>query len=237
VTSLNIEKDSKRFLILLILADSGFILVHLLHVHTRFFLGPLFSIQRDWGYAEVFQYLKEFWIVVLLIVLAIRRASFLYLAWSLLFLYLLVDDSLRIHERLGGLIVSRFDIHSGFGLRGQDFGELMVSSFFGTLLFLFIAAMHHVSDFSDKRISKSLFIMIALLVLFGVIIDMVDILFQQLMATSVFGIIEDGGEMVVMSAITSFAFRLHSSHEEIPDLSKKTDQPRKSVPVEMSVPS
>jgi hypothetical protein len=224
MTSLNIEKDSNRFLILLILADSGFIFVHLLHVHTNLFSGALFSIQRDLGYAEVFQYLKEFWIVVLLILLAIRRANFLYLAWSLLFLYLLVDDSLRIHERLGGLIVRRFDIHSAFGLRGQDFGELIVSFFFGTLLFSFIAAMHYVSHFSDKRISKHLFIGIALLVFFGVIMDMVDILFQQLMGTSVLGIVEDGGEMVVMSVITSFAFRLHSSHEEIPDLSKTSNE-------------
>lgn len=202
---------------LLILADLAFIVVHILHSYTSLSLlrSSLFSIESERAYAEIFQHVKEFWIVILLILLAMRRANFLYLSWSLLFSYILLDDSVEIHERLGAFLAHFFSFQPQFYLRAQDFGELIVFFFFGTMLFGLIAITHYLSDFADRRISKCLFNRVALLLFLGVIVDAVDIIVRHTLATSVLGMIEDGGEMLVMSVIASFVFSSISSCEEI----------------------
>jgi len=210
-----IKKDLDKFLVLLILADLVFIFLHIFHTYTSLLPSSLFSIGRDRGYAEVFQYIKEFWIVILLILLAIRKADFLYLSWSLLFFYILLDDSLMIHEKLGSLIVSWFGLHSGFGLRAQDFGELIVYFSFGFILFVLTAVAYYMSESADRRISKYLFGMLALFVFCGVIVDMVNVIVTHTMVSPLLGMIEDGGEMLVISVITWFVFSLNSSREEI----------------------
>ena len=133
----DIENSSSKFLILLLLTDLVFILVHVLY-RSDLVTNPLFSIKMDWGYAEVYQYTKEFWVILLLFFIAIKRAKIIYFAWFSLFMYLLLDDSLRIHENFGGYLVRYFGFQPEFGLRAQDFGELSVSILFGALLFLFL---------------------------------------------------------------------------------------------------
>lgn len=34
--------------------------------------NPLLSVEDDWGYAEVYQHIKEFWILVALVFLAVK---------------------------------------------------------------------------------------------------------------------------------------------------------------------
>jgi hypothetical protein len=218
-----IKKDSDKFLVLLILTDFVFISLHIFHTYTGLLPNPLFSIEGERVYAEIYQYIKELWIVVLLISLAMRRANSLYLSWALLFFYVLLDDSLAVHERLGSLIVSWFDFHPGFGLRAQDFGELMVFFFFGAILFVLIAITYYLSGFADRRISKYLFSMVALLVFFGVVLDMVHQIVKHSLVKPVLGMIEDGGEMLVMSVITWFVFSSNSSCREVSVASQKVE--------------
>jgi hypothetical protein len=77
-----------------------------------------------WG--ETYQYLKMYWIVLLLVGVSIRRGKLSYLSWALLFVYLLLDDSLLFHERLGSMVASRLGYTPVLNLRAQDFGELTV---------------------------------------------------------------------------------------------------------------
>src|SRR3712207_8517062 len=53
---------------------------------------------------------KEYWIALLLGLFTIQKRSILYLGWCLLFFYLLLDDSLGIHERLGGIVSYRLGL-------------------------------------------------------------------------------------------------------------------------------
>jgi len=66
----------------------------------------------------------------------------------------LIDDSFQLHEKLGETLVSILNIQTAFGLRSQDFGELAVSFFFGTLLFSFIVTAYLRSNSLWKKISK-----------------------------------------------------------------------------------
>ncbi|WP_175574395.1 hypothetical protein [Algoriphagus marinus] len=205
-----IDKENTKFLNLLLIADLAFISVHCFYL-LGIVTGPLYSIETDMGYAEIYQYIKECWIVVLLFILAIDRRRIIYLSWSLLFMYLLFDDSLQIHERLGEYLAQYFELKPMFGLRAQDFGELGVSMLFGFLLFSFIGASYLVSDNLEKQISKRLFILVVLLACFGIFVDILHTAIPWDQVFELFGLLEDGAEMIIVSFIVWFTFSLGKS--------------------------
>lgn len=203
--NIRIEKVSTKVLFLLLLSDFAFMLVH--GIYTMDLVSnDIYSIDTDGGYAEMFQYIKEYWIVVILFVLAIRRKHIIYFAWSSLFMYFLLDDSLKIHETFGTYLVNYFEFQPMFQLRAQDLGELGVSILFGLLLFTFISASYLFSDNVAKRISKHLFILVISVAFFGVIVDMLHTIIPW--GKTLFGFIEDGGEMLVMSIIVWYVINL-----------------------------
>jgi hypothetical protein len=206
--NIHIEKETTKFLFLLLIADLSFMLIHIVY-KMDLISNSLFSIEKDHGYAEVYQYIKEFWIVVLLFITAIKRTHIIYFAWSSLFMYLLLDDSLQIHEKFGSYVVNYFNYQPMFSLRAQDFGELSVSMLFGFLLFTFIGISYLLSDHIAKKISKHLFILVMSLAFFGVLVDMLHIAIPW--GKSIFGLIEDGGEMLIMSIIVWYTFDLKTA--------------------------
>lgn len=211
IMNFHLEKESTKLLFLLLLADFAFILVHL-YYKMHLVLDSLFSIEMDFGYAEVYQYIKEYWIVVLLFMTAIKRSHIIYFAWSLLFLYLLFDDSLQIHEKFGVYLANYFELHPMFHLRARDFGELIVSMLFGFLLFTFIGASYLFSDHIAKQVSKHLFILVMFVAFFGVLVDMLHIAIPW--GDTLWGLIEDGGELLVMSIIVSYVFDLKTDPKD-----------------------
>jgi len=207
----DLEKSSNKLLILLLLTDLVFILLHVLY-NMHLTKDEWFSIKKDRGYAEVYQYIKEYWIVLLLFMMGIKRTHIIYFAWSTLYMYLLLDDSLQIHEKLGRYLVNYFELQPRFNLRAQDFGELSVSILFGLLLFSFIGGAYLFSDRTAKQISKHLFILIMFLAFFGVILDTVHKAIPW--GNLPWGSIEDGGEMLIMSIIVWYLFDLTFTPKE-----------------------
>jgi hypothetical protein len=202
---LRLEKKSNRFLLLLLLADSIFILLHIGY-SAGLITSPLFSIAEDLGYAEVYQYIKEYWIVLLLLILAIGRGRMIYLFWSLLFAYLLFDDSLQIHERLGLYLADALQLPPMWQLRAQDLGELAVAMVFGAFLFGLIGIAYRYGDRIAKQTSKHLFLLVVLVAFFGVLVDMLHSATRW--AEPLWLLLEDGGEMVGMSVIAWYVFQL-----------------------------
>jgi len=202
---INIDKSSNKLLFLLLLSDLVFILLHISY-EMHLLNSTLFSIERDLGYAEIYQYIKEYWIILLLFIMAIKRNHIIYFTWSTLFMYLLLDDALQLHEKLGHKLVLKFGLEGGFNLRAQDFGELGITAFFGLLLFSFIGWSYLRSDSAAKQISKHLFILVLSLAFFGVIVDILHIAIPW--GKSMWGLIEDGGEMIIMSIIVWYVFDL-----------------------------
>lgn len=196
-------RDADRLFTLLILTDALLIVLHILHTYTGLFADPNYSISQDRGYGEMFEYYKEFWVVLILFFMAVRRSNPLYLGWTLLFAYLLVDDSFRLHEDLGRGIANLFGYVSRFGLRANDFGELTVSAVAGTVLFTLIGTAHYFADRNQRNFSKKIFVLLLGLVFFGVGVDMLGVV----IGNPIMDIIEDGGEMVMVTVITWFVFR------------------------------
>lgn len=186
-------------LTLLLAADGGFIIIHLVHLVTPYLPSELYSIETDGGFAEWFQYTKEFWCVLLLAALWRQTGRSWPLGWFLLYLYFLADDSISIHE-IGGDIARR---HLGFSnaldLRAQDFGELLVTGLAGLGLFSIIAFLYRRSTKEERTIAHDLFLLALTLVAFGVGLDMFHSMIPSENARLAMGMVEDGGEMLTMS--------------------------------------
>jgi hypothetical protein len=185
-----------------------FIVLHVLYTYTGVLESSLYSLLRDRGYAEFFQYTKELWVALLFVLLGIKHRRGLYGVFSLLFIYFLMDDYLEIHENLGRLLSELFRFQPVLGLRAIDLGELLVSAVFGLLFVLAIVLLYILSDRTARRIALHLIVLLALLAVFGVLMDMVEVMVDHDEVARVLVIVEDGGEMVVMSVITWFVMRL-----------------------------
>lgn len=212
IIPIKLDEEANIFLALLISADVVFIVVHLIHSYTGILPGDEFSLGSDSGYAENFLYVKEFWIFLMLVFKWVRNSTLVYLSWSLLFGFLLIDDSLSLHERIGNTIASQLGIQPMFGLKPQDYGELGFFIFYSLVFLLIIGGAYYFSDTIGKRMSRILFAMLLILSIFGVFFDMIhSIFFENPRVGPFFGLVEDGGEMVVMSVIAWFVFRLSSA--------------------------
>jgi hypothetical protein len=162
-----------------------------------------FSVSRDGGYPELFQYVKEAGIGVTFALLYWRRHCGMYLVWSALFLYLMLDDALTIHEELGLFLSTRFEFPGVMGLRPQDLGELLVMGTVGTLSIGLLAVTYRQAVPSERRTILPLLALLGVLGLFGVGFDMVAIAVDSRWIE----FLEDAGEMLVISAILGYAHR------------------------------
>lgn len=143
--------ESALFLVLLLAADLAFIGLEVLHV-WGYANDPRFALGMERGYAEVFQYIKFFWIAFILSWFTLEKRQVLYGVGALLFVYLLLDDSLQVHERGGTALVDEMGIEAAFGLRAQDYGELVVSASAGLFFLLAGGLSYRYSDALARQI-------------------------------------------------------------------------------------
>ena len=108
--------------------------------NPRGIVDSQWSIEKDGGLAEAYQYVKELWIVLMFIWIAFRSSRISFLSWAIVYLYILFDDMLTLHERFGDKLSSYFGFSPLLGLRAEDLGELSFFISFGTILFSIIAS-------------------------------------------------------------------------------------------------
>ena len=197
------------FLLLLLFIDFGFVLLHfynsVLIPDEQF--NYSFSLVDDSSFAEKFQYLKWLLIATLFLIISIKQSTFKYMAWALIFLYLLLDDSLEIHETFGAYLVQNSTSNAPFGLRMQDIGELLVTAIAGSILFSLLLWAYIKGNSVFKKITKEMLLLIAVLVLFGVGVDMLHQMFNVgRISNFLFEIVEDGGEMFIASIMLWYTF-------------------------------
>ncbi|MBC8377629.1 MAG: hypothetical protein H8E62_00490 [Planctomycetes bacterium] len=189
-------------LLLFLSVDFVFIVLHVINGISPLPNSFLFNITKDHGYAEMYQYIKFFWVIILFAYILKATKSYCYAAWILVFTYFLLDDSLRIHELFGRYIATRFNFTPPLDFRPQDFGELTASVIAGTFLSTIVAWSYLHGSHTFKKITIDLLIFVMALAFFGVFVDIAKHAFQIGRIVSFgLGIIEDGGEMVVVSLI------------------------------------
>jgi hypothetical protein len=170
------------------------------------------NIERDGGALEVVNYFQTGLAAAFLITTGLLSRRPLYLALGLLFVFILLDDSLQYHESVGRMLVAGLHLPAAPGLRRQDTGELLAWAIAGAVLLPLLAYAHWRSPPVVQRHSIALLLFFILLVICAVILDMLHML---LSATSLSGeivFLEDGGEMVAMAGACAFAFGLMLRH-------------------------
>ena len=193
------------WLVVLLLVDAVFMI---LHVYNRLLPDPniLFLVDHDGGYSEYYQYLKEYWIAVALLAVFWLTKEKVYAVWGMLFLYLLLDDALQIHEAVGDAAARYWSDSGALGLRIQDFGELAVSAAVGGIFALAVLYYYHQGGNEIRRVSQNLGLMLVALAFFGIAIDLLyAVYFEQIRGLA---LLEDGGEMVIMSVLAYYALQL-----------------------------
>lgn len=241
---LNFGRTTFIFLLMLLIGDLCYVILHWLYIdhddeplhgilsavgNPEYFNDLAFSIERDRGYAETYQYLKLAWASVLSFCLFARERQALYFFWAILFFYLLLDDFGQLHERLGSRLNVEMDYASMYGLRAHDFGEL---TFIGVIAAAFLIggiAAYKYSAVSARKISMILLGMTLALAFFGVVVDMLNIAIKPeaqkmalLSTTFLPGAIEDGGEMIVVSVMCWFVYALLSKSYSSPAITRTT---------------
>jgi sensor histidine kinase YesM len=82
---MNHRFNNYKLLILLLLADLIFIILHLFYIYTRHLPDLHFSLSFPRGYSEFFQYTKYLWIMVLFLVTGIAASvAWIYFIFSFL---------------------------------------------------------------------------------------------------------------------------------------------------------
>lgn len=216
-----LPKKSINILVLFLSADLFFVLLHFVHKAARLFdmfttiRNDVFNIYYDLTLAESFQYIKEYWIIVLFAWLIFKKKNTFYTGWALLFIYLLFDDMLGFHGSLATYFLEKFGISSAhvlFGeMRYQDFGELGVSVFFGVIFLSLIAVSYFRGGKEVRTTFHYLIGGLLLIVFFGVVNDFANRVFDEDTNQIMFEIsrfIEDGGEMLGMSVMCWYVFTL-----------------------------
>lgn len=211
----NFSFAAKCLLALLLLTDAAFILAHLFHTFTPFLDPAGYSIEQERGYAEIFQYIKYFWTILLLGALAFTRRKWNYAVWMLLFLYLLGDDASQFHERGGEFFTATMGYQAQWGLRAQDFGELSMSVIVLVLFSIFSIKTYLLADTDTKNAVKGYGVLLALLAFFGVGVDMLHVVAGG-DSFPLLGVLEDGGEMLSVSLITWYSFFLLEHQGKLP---------------------
>ena len=210
------SKSSFKILICLITGDFVFLFLAFLHRYTGILSDPRFNLTIDGSFGEFYQYFKEIFIAMIFAKISrlLRLPS--YLVWSGLFLYFFFDDALRIHENLGRFIVRYFGYIPAYGLRAQDFAELTVFGFFGVIFFSLILFTYFRGDHIRRKVWQHLICLIILLVICGIGFDLIHSFFSDkslaigpITISSIIGVMEDFGEMLVMSLCTWYVVDLY----------------------------
>ncbi len=169
---------------------------------------PNFSVTKNFGYAESFQYLKAAFIAGCFIMLATKLKKPLFYCWAAVFTYILLDDSLELHEMAGYSLSEFLDPKLPFVGLGSTAGELIAFAIFGALLFIPLFYFYYKSKSADlKIVSQDLFILFVGLVGFGMGVDLLhDFAATGTVINGMLGLIEDGGEMIIMSAMVWYVW-------------------------------
>jgi hypothetical protein len=171
----------------------------------------LFRIDRDASLAEWFNYLQATFCIVLLLGVFRATRQPLYAAWAVVFLVVVVDDSLMIHERAGHYLVSMLGIPTLPGLRPHESGELLVWAIIGSVLLGILWWGFARSGRNARAAGGVLALAFAALVFCAIGIDMFHVAFSQT-GTGLYAllaVLEDGGEMLSIGLACALALLLY----------------------------
>lgn len=208
----------------LLITDFSFIILHLLFRYTYFSTDLGLALEVDRGFSEVFQYIKEYWIALAIGFLALRSRSVLYGVLAALFLYVLLDDAAKLHEKFGAVLSQRLGLSDFLGVQAQDWGELGFYSGIALFFVGLIALAYRTGQAAAKRMTRQLLLLLCMFACFAVGLDLLHSAIRVPALDPVLVALEDGSELIAMSVIATYVFtKLERASDLYPLLSTKDD--------------
>lgn len=166
-------------------------------------------LRAEGGWPEQFGYAKQATCAVLLLLVWRRTGDRLFAAWAAVFACALVDDRLQVHERAGAFVARHLPLPQEVaGLREQDLGELAVWGLAGVLPLVVVAVLHRRSTEHVRAASRGLAAVVAGYAFFGVVVDQFHALTLGGLLDRGLGVLEDGGELVLLSVAVWYVLAL-----------------------------
>lgn len=181
------------------------------------------KITVDGALPEMWGYVKWAIIIVSLVRLAIRDRWSVPFRWALVFFMVLIDDSMQEHETIGAMIAGSLPLPASLQSQSQDIAEVLVFSAMGVIAVLLTATLFTRNGPIARALSLRFLAIILFLVFFGVVLDFLhqsvrlfsEGTFAASFLPAIFGLLEDGGEMIMASIATAFVLTL-PGFESIP---------------------
>ncbi|MEL7084706.1 MAG: hypothetical protein AAGM36_09455 [Cyanobacteria bacterium J06597_1] len=196
------DPNLKAMLVFLLAIDLVFLVCHILNTYDVAFLDPVWNLGVERSYSEWFQYFKHAGIVVSLGLMAFWARSSLHTAFAVFFGWVLLDDSLALHEQIG----DRFVLALG---TSENVGEVIALAGMGLIFVVpILYAYLKVSNLEEKAFSLDIVKLLVVFAVFGGVLDFIDseIYFSTRFFRYLFGTLEDFGENVAISFILTIAF-------------------------------
>lgn len=162
------------------------------------------SAEHDRGFGELFMYAQELALIVLCVLLWKRTRQMFALVWASIFMFLFADDAFQMHENLGWMFAQWSQIETQGTMRGQDYGEMVAWAPFLVVFSVMVLSSHWYSDRRHRLFLWGLYVLAAGLVGFGVGLDILSRVYNFWGHTNIVSMLEDGGEMVVVSLMLAY---------------------------------
>lgn len=204
-------------LAILLVVDLLFILVYAACSFGALPNSNMFSLGFDGGYPEIYQYIKLAWSALLLMRSFLVTLQFGFLVWAALFVYMLLDDSLRLHERAGMWITTLLLGTAVATDTWRHVVEFGYAAGVGILLLGPLIPFYRSSTPEFRAITRGLAFFLVALAFFGVAVDLLNSLTSGgWFVKGALGTIEESGEMFVLSLTVGYLLflRLGAGAEE-----------------------
>lgn len=209
-------KATLVIVIALVLVDGLLMVADLAHrLNTTRGIFPLFEDQRwnadrDDSRAELFGYLQLSAAAIALFVLQVRLKppSHVYLSLAAIMAVIVIDDAFQVHETYGRVLRESLALQPALGVRPQDFGELIIWGVLGLVLGSWLLVSTLRSRRRERRVVRNIGLAGAILVFFGVGVDMVHIMVREALRPRenyLLNWAESAGELVGMTALFGVA--------------------------------
>ena len=212
-----LKNSNSRWLYLLLGIDITLLILHVASVFG--YVGLSFSVARSFGYGELFQYAKFTLLALTLGYMARHWRSNLLACWSAVFFFLLIDDSLEIHEQGGIALTQAIGSLPGIGPEMLvNMAEAAVLCSIGGLLILPVLYFHFRRNKQSitRLISQDILLLMIAMAFFSVVIDFVHSFAPpKTWLRGAFTLLEEGGEMMILSLTAWYTIHTAKTHSII----------------------
>jgi hypothetical protein len=171
---------------------------------------PLFSLSSNAGFAQAFNSAQTLLLIAVLLGLAQRTRELLYVALSAAFVVVLLEDALAVNQLLGAPLASALGLVDRPRLLAQSLAEMLVYGALALPLVALLGTGWRRAGPTHRRAGAGFLGLLALLAFFATVMDLVHLAFIKSFFGSrlVLELIEEGGEMVTLSAALLLALAL-----------------------------